>query len=75
MLRKEGICVQAFMNKHDLKSQLAVASKMNARYTLIMGHKEVLDGTILIRDMESGSQEVIDYNKLLKVLKKRLLDS
>ena len=34
--------------------------------------KEILDKTILLRDMESGSQEVIDYNKIYEEIKKRL---
>lgn len=70
-LRAEGWRVRVLLNKHDLKSQLASAQKVNARFTLIMGHKEVLDGTILIRDMDGGSQEVVDYNKVLKEVHKR----
>jgi histidyl-tRNA synthetase len=39
---------------------------------VIIGQKEVLDGTILIRDMESGMQEICDYNKAVTEMKKKL---
>jgi histidyl-tRNA synthetase len=39
---------------------------------LILGQKEVLDGTILIRNMESGIQEIVDYKKISSEVEKRL---
>ena len=45
---------------------------MKVKYALILGQKEVMDGTILIRDMESGVQEVVDFNKIIQELKKKL---
>lgn len=71
-LRRNGVTVAANFSKDSLKSQLEVANRMGARYTLIIGQKEVLDGTILIRDMEAGMQEIIDYNKAASEMKKKL---
>jgi histidyl-tRNA synthetase len=71
-LRAAGIAVSASFSKNSLKSQLEVANRLGAKYTVIIGQKEVLDGTILIRDMESGMQEIIDYNKAIADLKKKL---
>ena len=48
-----------------------LANKYKARYTLILGQKEVLDGTIIIRDMESGIQEIVDQKKLKSELEKK----
>ena len=58
--------------KMNLKAQLEEANKINAKYCLILGQKELLDGTIIIRDMESGIQEIIDCNKIKNELNKRL---
>ena len=39
------------------------------KLTIILGQKEVLDGTIIMRDMESGAQEIVDVNKIVGVIK------
>lgn len=71
-LRKEGFRLAQAFTKDSLKNQLSLADKLEARFTLILGQKEVLDKTILLRDMENGSQEVIDFNKIVSEIKKRL---
>jgi len=71
-LRQENIKVAENFAKDSLKSQLELANKLQVRYALILGQKEVMDGTILVRDMESGVQEVINFNKTVQELKKKL---
>ncbi|MFA6215901.1 MAG: histidine--tRNA ligase [Patescibacteria group bacterium] len=71
-LRKENIVVAENLSKDSLKSQLELADKLKVKYALILGQKEVMDGTILIRDMESGVQEIIDFKKTTHELKKKL---
>jgi len=71
-LRQEDIKVVENFARDSLKSQLELANKLKVKYALILGQKEVMDGTILIRDMESGVQEIIDFNKIVQELKKRL---
>jgi histidyl-tRNA synthetase len=63
-LRKEGIMVAHNLAKPALKAQLDIANKLNVPYTIILGQREVQDETIIIRDMESGIQEIIDQKKL-----------
>lgn len=72
-LRKEKIYVAENFAKDSLKAQLELANKIGVKYALILGQKEVMDGTILIRDMESGVQEVIDFNKTVGEIKKKFL--
>lgn len=72
LLRRGGIRISGGFSKDGLKPQLAEASKLGVAYTLILGQKEILDNTILIRDMENGSQEVVDYKKVVEEVKKRL---
>ncbi|MFC1702907.1 histidine--tRNA ligase [Patescibacteria group bacterium] len=71
-LRNEGVQAAANFSKNSLKSQLEIANRLNAKYTAIIGQQEVLDGTILLRDMESGMQEIVDFNKIIATLKKKL---
>ena len=74
-LRRENIRAAENFAKDSLKAQLELANKLGVKYALILGQKEVMDGTILIRDMESGVQEVIDFNKTVNDLKKKLRNS
>lgn len=71
-LRQAGFHVRANLVKGSLSAQLKMANRINARFTLILGKKELLDGTIILRDMESGSQEMVDIKKIEKELEKRL---
>lgn len=71
-LRLKGFRLAENMSKKGLRDQLEVADKKGAKYTLILGQKEISDDTILIRDMESGVQEIVDYRKVENEIRKRL---
>jgi len=71
-LRKKGLKVAESLSKTGLKAQLEVADKKNVKFTLIIGQKEIMDDTVLIRDMENGIQEMVDYDKVYEEVVKRL---
>jgi histidyl-tRNA synthetase len=71
-LRRAGIKVAQAFTKDSLKVQLEEANRLGVKYSLILGQKELQDGTILVRDMESGVQEAVDLNKIRVELEKRL---
>lgn len=71
-LRRTGFYITHGLTKDGLKKQLEIANKLGAKYALILGQKEVLDGTIIIRDMEGGSQEIADFGKIVQEMKKKL---
>jgi len=71
-LRRAGFLVGEAFTKNSLRSQLETANRMDVKFSLILGQKEIMDKTILVRDMESGIQEVIDYKKLIPEIEKRL---
>jgi histidyl-tRNA synthetase len=71
-LRHSGMKVGFNFFKNSLKSQLEVANNHKVPYALILGQKEVQDGTVIIRDMESGVQEIVDQKKVEANLKKKL---
>lgn len=70
--RKEGVSIMEAFGKGALKAQLEMADKHKAKIALILGQKEVLDGTIIIRDMESGGQEIVDIKKVVSLAKKAI---
>jgi histidyl-tRNA synthetase len=71
-LRTAGIRTRANFAKSGLKEQLEHADKLGVLYAVILGQKELLDETVIIRDMENGIQEVVDLAKIAEELKKRL---
>lgn len=71
-LRAAGLRVAETFTKDSLKAQLEVADKLKVRYVVILGQKEVLDSTVLLRDMEGGMQEIVDYDKVVADLLKKL---
>jgi len=70
--RSAGITTGEAFGKGSLKTQLEMADKLKAKVALILGQKEVLDGTIIIRDMESGAQEIVDVKKVVEIVQKQL---
>ena len=70
--RKAKIQVSESFGRDSLKAQLARADKIEVKYTLILGQREALEGTIIIRDMKTGRQETIKTEKVVREIKKKL---
>ena len=71
-LRAAGIETQESLGRDSIKSQLKVAEKVGAEVALLLGQKEALDGTIIVRETGLGVQETIPQEKLVEFLKKKL---
>ena len=70
--REIGIPVSESLGRDSLKTQLNRADKIGVKWTLILGQKEALEGTIIIKNMESGAQEIVKLEKVVGEVKKRL---
>lgn len=71
-LREGGIDVKESLGRDSIKIQFKIAEHIGARVALVLGQKEALDGTIIVREVESGIQETIPQEKLIDFLKKKL---
>ena len=71
-LRRAGLSIIEAIGKNSMKSQLKLADRMQVPMTLIFGQKEVLDNTIIVRDMVSGVQEIVPLEKIIPQIKKYL---
>lgn len=69
-LRQAKIPVQHSLSKDSLSTQLGLAEKLGVPYTIILGQKEALDGTVIVRNMDTRSQDTIKVGKLAEYLKK-----
>lgn len=71
-LRNKGLKVAEALGKDSIKSQLKVADKLGADIALILGQREALENSIIIRDMKSGAQETVPIERVVKEIKRRL---
>lgn len=71
-LEKNGILVAESFGRGSLKAQLRVASRLGVEVTIILGQKEALDETAIVKDMISGTQETVRQDKLTDAVKKIL---
>jgi len=70
-LRHQGIAAIQATGDKSLKSQLRQANSLDVKYTIIIGEKEVANGTVVLRDMSSGEQETMLLSEIASLLEKR----
>lgn len=66
-----GVGATGAVDKNGIQTQLGRADKLGVPYAIIIGQKEVLEGTVILRDMSSGAQEMIPLGKIVAELQKR----
>lgn len=59
ILRKLHVPIAQSLSKDSLSQQLAVAERSGAPYAIIFGQKEAIDGTVIVRNMQTRSQETV----------------
>ena len=72
MMRKARIPMSQSIGKDSLKGQLKIAAKLEAPYALILGQKETVENSIIIRDMSSRAQETVPVEKVVEIIKHKL---
>ncbi len=73
--RKAKIPVAESLSKGSLKAQLRIADKLKVKYTLILGQKEALEESVIIREMETRKQKTVKLDKIITEIRKRLKKS
>lgn len=69
-LQKANLLPASNFFKISLSQQLDYANKLGIKYSLILGFHELSQGTIILKDMEYGSQEILKLSSLVKEIKK-----
>ena len=65
-LRLKGLNIVSDPIRRSMKAQMRDANKLRARYVLILGESELKDNTIIFKNLESGKQESIKQEKIVK---------
>ncbi len=67
-LWEAGYYVKEAFTKTSLRTQLRIAKQEKIRWVLLIGYKEAIEDTVIIRDQVSGVQHIIEQDKLVKFL-------
>ena len=73
-LRKAKIPIYQSLTRDKLSSQLELAQRNRVPYILLMGQKEAMDNTVVVRDTRTHSQISVPIKNLVVHLKKLLKD-
>ncbi len=71
-LRQSGWRVEIGYEPVKLKKSLGLASKLGARFAIIIGEGELATGRYQVKDMRSGSQQEVERDQIASYLKERV---
>ncbi len=63
-LRSNGISCEMYHEFSKIAKQFSYAEKKNIEYAIIIGSKEIEDKNCLVKKLNSGIQEVVEFEKL-----------
>lgn len=66
--RKNKISAETDLNERNLSKQFDYANSLGIKYVAVVGEKEVKEGKITLRNMESGKEELLYVNEAVKVV-------
>jgi len=72
-LRNAGINAEIDLMGRNFRKILEYANKVDAKYIVILGEKEIEEDSVAIKNMKTGSQELIKTDKILNYFDKLFL--
>ncbi len=70
MLRKSKIDVYQSLSKDKMTAQIGLAEKMQIPYIIIMGQKEAMENSVVVRNMNTRSQDTVPLEELIGYIRK-----
>ena len=67
-LRSKGVNAEIYPDSIKIKKQLNYANKKNIPFVVLAGTEEIEKNTIILKNMNDGSQKVINFEDLINVL-------
>ncbi|CAM5576543.1 histidine--tRNA ligase [Streptomyces spiroverticillatus] len=71
-LRKAGVATDFSFTGRGLKSAMKNAHRSGARYVVVAGERDLAEGQVQIKDMDSGEQEPVALDAVVAELQRRL---
>ncbi|MGW7069685.1 histidine--tRNA ligase [Streptomyces sp. NPDC054855] len=71
-LRRAGVAADFSYGGKGLKGAMKNANRSGARYTVVAGERDLAEGVVQLKDMESGEQDAVAVDEIVAVLKAKL---
>lgn len=71
-LRKAGVATDFAFGGRGLKGAMKSANRSGARFTIVAGERDLADGAVQLKDMESGDQEPVALDALVATVRAKL---
>ena len=71
-LRKAGIPTETDLAGKKFKKLLSHANNLKAGYVVLVGPRDLEQGQVTVKDMDSGQQELVDLEDVVDVLTERI---
>ena len=68
-LRQAGVKAELYPDSAKMKKQMNYANRRNIPFVVLVGEEEMKSGVFTLKNMTSGEQDKLDFEKLLEVLK------
>ncbi len=71
-LRRGGVAADFGFGGKGLKGAMKNANRSGARYALVAGERDLAEGVVQLKDMESGEQQAVELATVVSELRSRL---
>ncbi|MEU9059320.1 histidine--tRNA ligase [Streptomyces sp. NPDC048430] len=72
-LRKAGVATDFAFGGRGLKGAMKSANRSGARFTIVAGERDLAEGAVQLKDMESGDQEPVALDALVATVRAKLV--
>jgi histidyl-tRNA synthetase len=73
-LRQSGITADMDFMERSLKAQLKHANKYPARFVAIIGEEEVIQEKVMLKNMQTGEQQLVDVSEVAAKIQAKMGD-
>ncbi|GAA1294055.1 MULTISPECIES: histidine--tRNA ligase [unclassified Streptomyces] len=71
-LRREGVAADFAYGNRGLKGAMKSANRSGARFTIVAGERDLAEGAVQLKDMESGEQTAVPLSDVVEAVRERL---
>ncbi|MCX4868288.1 histidine--tRNA ligase [Streptomyces sp. NBC_00257] len=71
-LRREGVAADFAYGNRGLKGAMKSANRSGARFTIVAGERDLAEGAVQLKDMESGEQTAVPLSEVVEAVRERL---
>ncbi|MCX4849211.1 histidine--tRNA ligase [Streptomyces sp. NBC_00893] len=71
-LRREGVAADFAYGNRGLKGAMKSANRSGARFTIVAGERDLAEGAVQLKDMESGEQTAVPLSDVVGAVRERL---